>query len=552
MPNNTLLNHFFGKDADFDPENRFDLNRRSRTRRLREMYAILNKHHFLKGFAPEQFRELLEDLGPSFIKIGQTLSTRSEILPRAYCEELSKLQMHCDPMPFDTLLEALRSYYEVELETLFAEIDPNPLGSASLAQVHKAWLKSGEVVAVKVQRPGVREKMAQDIDIMRMMARRASFVMKDNQMVNLRDVVEEMWQTFLDETDFQKEAANLARFAKLNENVKFIACPKPYQELCNNNVLVMEYIDGISIKDTERLKAAGYDLNEIGEKMLDNYATQVLDHGFFHADPHPGNIFVKDGRIVYIDLGIMGHFSARDRAGFGAIIEAVGKQNASQLKDALLAFAIQKDSANIDHSAFLSSIDSLLDDYGTCDVSELDIGAMLTDILQMTKACKVTLPSSITAVTRGIVTLEGTLTAFVGNFNVVDIINAHIMRNKDALEEIKDSIKELGFAVDAANRGAAKAAEYSGDAMRMLSRGQLKLNVEVLGSEKPLASLARIVNRLTIGIIVAGLFVGSSLMSQSAMEPRFLGVPVLAFFGYLGAFVLSAWVIVDIARRPRN
>lgn len=552
MPENTLLKYFFGKDADVDPEKRFDLNRKSRTRRLREMYAILNKHHFLKGFDPVEFRELLEDLGPSFIKIGQTLSTRSEILPKAYCDELSKLQMHCDPMPFETVMEALRSYYDAELESLFDEIDPSPLGSASLAQVHKAWLKSGEVVAVKVQRPGVREKMAQDIDIMRMMARRATFVMRDNQMVNLRDVVEEMWQTFLDETDFAKEADNLSRFAKLNADVKYISCPKPFRELCNNNVLVMEYVDGISIRETQRLKAAGYDFDEIGEKILDNYATQVLDHGFFHADPHPGNILVKGGRIVYIDLGIMGHFNARDRAGFGAIIEAVGKQNASQLKDALLAFAIQKDSANIDHSAFLSNLDTLLNDYGTCDVSELDIGAMLTDILQLTKSCKVTLPPSITAVTRGIVTLEGTLTAFVGNFNVVDIINAHIVRSKDPLEEVKESIKELGFAVDAANRGAAKAAEYSGDAMRMLSRGQLKFNVEVLGSEKPLASLARIVNRLTIGIIVAGLFVGSSLMSQSAMEPRLLGVPVLAFFGYLGAFVLSVWVVADIARRPRS
>lgn len=552
MPENTLLKYFFGKDGDVDPEKRFHLSRKSRTRRLREIYATLSKHRCLKGFEPQGFRELLEDLGPSFIKIGQTLSTRSEILPKAYCDELSKLQMHSDPMSFEDMMATLRSYYDMELETVFAEIDPNPLGSASLAQVHKAWLKDGSVVAVKVQRPGVREMMAQDIDIMRMLAKRATYVMRDNQMVDLRDVVEEMWQTFLEETDFQREADNLALFAQLNEGVRFISCPRPYQELCNNNVLVMEYIDGISIKETERLKAAGYDLNEIGEKILDNYATQVLDHGFFHADPHPGNILVKDGKVVYIDLGIMGHFNARDRAGFGAIIEAVGKQDSGALKEALIAFAIQKDSAAIDHSAFLSSLDSLLADYGTCDVSELDIGSMLTDILQLTKSCRVTLPPSITAVTRGIVTLEGTLTAFVGNFNVVDIINAHIMRTKDPLEEVKSTVKEIALAADAAARGAAKAAEYSGDAMRMLSRGQLKFNMEVLGSEKPLASLGRIVNRLTLGIMVAGLFVGSSLMSQSAMEPRFLGVPVLAFFGYLGAFVLSTWVVTDILRKPRS
>ena len=542
MAENTLLKYFFSSGADIDPEGRFDLNRKSRMRRLKEIYSILQKHHFLKGFSPEEFRAMLEDLGPSFVKIGQTLSTRSEILPKAYCDELAKLQTECDPLPFDQMLLALHEIYGERQGEIFDAVDPTPLGSASLAQVHKARLVNGDIVAIKIQRPGVKATMAQDIDIMRMVARQASRFMKDEQMLDMHDVVEELWATFLEETDFQREAANLEEFARLNKGVAFIDCPKVYPELCSEYVLVMEYIDGIPIQATDRLRAAGYDLEEIGEKILDNYASQILDHGFFHADPHPGNLLIRNGKIVYIDLGIMGRLSARDRAGFGNIIQAVGMESATELKDALMSFAI-------DHTRFLADLDLLLEDYGSCDVGDIDIGQFLTDILMLTRSCKVTLPASITSVSRGIVTLEGTIAPFIPNENVVSIINAHIQRSKDPHDELASAIEDLALSLRSSSHGALDAAQYSGEALKMLTRGQLKMNMEVLGSEAPLTSLAKIINRLTMGIIIAGLFIGSSMLSLSSMEPRLLGVPVLAFFGYLGAAILSVWVVVDIRRR---
>ena len=549
MADNTLLKYFFSSGAEIDPEGRFNLSRKTRTRRLKEIYSILQKHHFLRGFSPEEFRAMLEDLGPSFVKIGQTLSTRSEILPKAYCDELKKLQMECDPLPFDQMLAALDDIYGERQGDIFDAIDPTPLGSASLAQVHKARLANGDIVAVKIQRPGVKATMALDIDIMRMVARQASRFMKDDQMLDLRDVVEELWATFLEETDFQREAANLQEFARLNKDVAFIDSPHVYPELCGEYVLVMEYIDGIPILVTDRLRAAGYDLEEIGEKILDNYATQILDHGFFHADPHPGNLLIRNGKVVYIDLGSMGRLSPHDRAGFGNIIQAVGMQSATELKSALMSFAIAKDNAAIDHTRFLADLDLLLEDYGSCDVADIDIGMFLNDILMLTRSCKVTLPSSITSVSRGLVTLEGTILPFIPNENVVSIINAHIQRTKDPAEELAGAMEDLALALRSSARGSMDAAQYSGEALKMLTRGQLKVNTEVLGSEAPLSHLGKIVNRLTIGIIIAGLFIGSSMLSLSSMEPRLLGVPVLAFFGYLGAAILSLWVVVDIARK---
>ena len=549
MAENTLLKYFFSSGAEVDPEGRFNLSRKTRMRRLREIYAIVQKHHFLKGFSPEEFRAMLEDLGPSFVKIGQTLSTRSEILPKAYCDELAKLQTECDPLPFEQILVALDEIYGDARGDVFDAIDPTPLGSASLAQVHKARLATGETVAVKIQRPGVKATMAQDIDIMRMVARQASRFMKDEQMLDLRDVVEELWATFLEETDFAREAANLEELARLNEDVAFIDCPKVYPELCGEYVLVMEYVDGIPIMAVDRLREAGYDLEEIGQKILDNYATQILDHGFFHADPHPGNLLIRNGKIVYIDLGIMGRLSPRDRAGFGGIIEAVGMESAAELKDALLSFAIAKDNSVIDHTRFLADLDLLLSDYGSCDVADIDIGMFLNDLLLLTRSCKVTLPASITSVSRGIVTLEGTIAPFIPNDNVVSIINAHIQRSKSVRGELAQAMEDLALSLRSSSKGMLDAARFSGEALKMLTRGQLKMNMEVLGSEAPLSKLAKIINRLTIGIIIAGLFIGSSMLSLSSMEPRLLGVPVLAFFGYLGAAILSVWVILDISRR---
>lgn len=549
MADNTVLRYFFSSGAGIDPENRFHLNRKTRAKRLREISSILRKHKFLRGFSPEEFRAMLEDLGPSFVKIGQTLSTRSEILPKAFCDELEKLQTACEPLPFGEMLAALDAQFGSLREQIFVTIDPTPLGSASLAQVHRAVLESGEIVAVKIQRPGVKETMALDIDIMRMLARQAARFMKDEQMLDLRDVVEELWATFLEETDFRREAENLAEFARLNEDVAFIDCPKVHPELCSEYVLVMEYIDGIPIYDTEGLMEKGYHLEEIGSKMLDNYATQILDHGFFHADPHPGNVLIRAGKVVYIDLGNMGKLSARDRAGFGDIIEAVGKLDSSELKEALMRFAVSKDNAVIDHTRFLADLDLLLADYGSCDVSEIDIGAFLNDILALTRQCKVTLPSSITSVSRGIVTIEGTVGPFIPNLNIVAIINDHIRHSKSDRDELIRALEGLTRSLRSSATGSLDALTYSGDALKMLTRGQLKMNMEVLGSEAPLARISKIVNRLTIALIIAGLFIGSSMLSLSTMEPRLLGVPVLAFFGYLGAAVLSLWIVFDIARR---
>ena len=551
MEENTLLRHLFNDRAEVDPEQQFGLTRKSRNKRLHEIIGLVRKYKVMDGITPAHFRDMLVDLGPSFVKIGQMLSLRSEILPQAYCDALATLQMDADPLPFKEIEHALENIYGERFSSIFSNIDPKPLGSASLAQVHKATLSNGDVVAVKVQRPGVRATMAQDIDVMRSVAKRLSRFMKDNQMVDLRDVVEELWSTFLEETDFTKETQNLHEFALLNKDVAYIRCPMPYLEYCSEEVLVMEYIEGASLRDTDKLVELGYDLEEIGMKALDNYATQILDFGFFHADPHPGNMFIKDGQIIYLDLGIVGRLNPRDRARFGEIIEAVGAKSATRLKDALISFSVDHDSRGIDHPRFLAELDIILEGYGSCDVADIDIGGLLNDIMLLTKQCKVTLPPSVTAVSRGIVTIEGTLSEYIANSNIVDIINDHVMRKKDPKKELQKLVQDTMISLGNSGRGLATSAEYAGETLKMLSRGQLKMNMEMLGSDEPIKKVSRIANRLAVSMVIAGLLVSASLMTSLDM-PKIIGVPVLSFIEFVSAFILTIMVAIDIYRKPKS
>ena len=316
--------------------------------------------------------------------------------------------------------------------------------------------------------------------------------------------------------------------------------------------IVMEYIDGISIRDTKTLLDHGYVLEEIGDKMLENYAKQVLEDGYFHADPHPGNIVIDEGQIVYLDLGLMGRLSTRDRIGFENAVEAVGMRSSSKLMEALMSFSVARDLTAIDQPHLLAELDVILERYGSVEVENIDIGQFLNDILNVTRQTNVTLPSSVTMVSRGLVTMEGTLLEYVGSFNMVDIINKHIVRTKESSDDLKDVVKDLVVALNGASRGALRAAEYLGDTMQLLSRGQLKVNMEMLGSAEPMMKISRILNRMTIGLIVAGLLISAALLTFAIDEAHIFGMPILAFIEFVVAIILSLWIAIDVYRRSKK
>ena len=527
------------------------ITRSTKLARLREILSIASRYDMLHGLTPQSFRKLLEELGPTFVKAGQILSMRSEILPEDFCHELTKLRTDVEPMDRNTMLDTLRAEYDRPLEDIFDAIDDVPLGSASVAQVHKARLLSGELVAIKVQRPHVRELMAQDISIMRSLARRVVGFMPDEQFLDIQSVVDELWQSFLEETDFLVEARSLAEFRRNNADVRYVDCPKPYPSLCTSHVVVMDYVDGIPIGNVKQLEEMGYDLSEIGTKLVDNYARQMLDDGFFHGDPHPGNLVVRGGKIVYLDLGIMGRLSSHDRAALSRMVFAVGNHDAATLKDGLLRFSTS-DVSEVDHAHLLADLDAIIADYGDADLAELDMGAFFNALVSMARKNGVELSGAVTMLARSLVTLEGVVDTFLPGVSIVQIVTDHVRNHTSALELAEQEGERLARQSLSASHGLLDAASQAGLAMNMLTRGQLRMNLDLAGSEDPISDLARAADRLTMGIIIAGLFIGSSVVYYARIAPVIFGIPVIGFVGYLIALFMGLWLLRQIMHEGRR
>ena len=313
----------------------------------------------------------------------------------------------------------------------------------------------------------------------------------------------------------------------------------------------MDYVEGIPIDRTERLKAEGYDLSEIGAKLVDNYTSQMLDDGFFHADPHPGNLVVKDGKIIYLDLGIMGRLSAHDRAAMTDMVNAVALRDSVGLKNGLLRFSVS-DTSDVDHPGLLADLDSILDNYGEADLSDLDIGAFLNSLISMARKNGIELPGTVTMLARSLVTLEGVVDEFLPGTSMIDIVRAHVKAHADPVDVSKREFKRLARESIAATHGLLGAASQVSTAMNMLTRGQLRVNLGLDGYQDPIGDMARAADRLTLGIIIAGLFIGSSVVYYARIKPVVFGIPVIGFFGYVLALVLGLWIVRQVVKENRR
>ena len=277
--------------------------------RLKEIVSILKESNFLSGITPEKVCKTITKLGPTFIKIGQIMASRYDVLPKEYCDALSKLRSNVDPMPFTEVKKILTEELG-NTDEIFEYISEKSIGSASMAQVHKAKLKTGEIVAIKVQRKNIYETMTMDVRLLKkaIILLHLRLLVKS---IDLNSVLDEIYNVAKEEMNFEIEAKHLEEFRENNIDITYIGVPKIYKNYITKKVLVMDFIQGISLNEKQKLENAGYDIQEIGMKLANNYIKQALDDGFFHADPHQDNIFVYEGKIIYLDLGMMGRISNR-------------------------------------------------------------------------------------------------------------------------------------------------------------------------------------------------------------------------------------------------
>ena len=507
--------------------------------RLKEMTAVLKKYKLTHGLTPEKFRLILQELGPTYIKLGQIMSLHSDILPKEYCEELMKLCSDVEPMPFEQVEAVIDASFGYSWKDVFASIDKKPLGAASIAQVHRATLKTGEQVVVKVQRKGIHEVMSKDMALLHKAVKIVPPISIKG-IVDFDMVLDEMWAVAQEEMNFLLEASNIEEFASNNRDVAFVATPKLYRKYTTSHVLVMEYIKGFNIDDKEGLLKDGYDLEEIGSKLIDNYIRQVTEDGFFHADPHPGNVKIRDGKIVWIDMGMMGRLSEHDREEIGRAIEGIALNDIGMIQDAVLA--IGEFRGKPDQSKLFEDIRNLMAKYGSEDLGNIDIAEIMQDLMEVMKENKITMPHGLTMLARGLAHIEGVLADISPEINMMEIASARVKSQMFEEMDWKKELKNSGKTLYRSLRKAIDIPTLLADIMQGQMKGQTKVNLDLHAGEDVSNLLRRVTRNIVMGLWVMALLISSSIICTTDMKPKFLGIPALGAFGYFIAVIIVFYV----------
>lgn len=515
-------------------------------KRMNEIVRIMRQYKVLHGLTPEQAVEVLQALGPTYMKIGQLASNRSDLLPKAYCDAFEKLRDDANPMPFDVVIEQIDRAYGKSWHEVFASIDPVPLGAASIAQVHKATLLDGTTVAVKVRRPGVAESMAEDIMLMKHLLALGEFASNSHRdiLLSLEGFIEEIERTTASEVDFTSELHNLMRFHDELADEEGVTSPVAYPQYSCESVLVMEFVQGTEISHTQALREQGIDVSALARRVCQSYVTQVLDDGFFHADPHPGNILVRDGEVVWIDLGMVGTLTVSERMLVGKVFTAVATDNAYLLKEAVMGLVHVL--GPVDHGALLEALSRLLAEYSTAEMKEINVGTVLTEVIEVLRGQNMMMTSSVTMLARGFVTIEGVIAQVAPDISVIEIVSKHVIAQQADPKFLATQLIDLATTSAASAEALAKLPTQLSNTLEMLDRGQIKVNGDIEVSSRILATAYASVGRISLALLSAGLFLGSSILCTTAMQPQLLGVPLLGVLGYVGAFVLGAYTVFHI------
>ena len=525
-------------------------NKLSSKKRLLQIISILKKHHLTKGIDPVKFRVILEDLGPTFVKIGQIMSSRQDMFSQRYCKELIKLRDNVAPLDIETVYNVIDNEYGCNLNEIFSYFDPVPLGSASIAQVHRATLKNGKDIVVKVQRPNIYETMEQDISLIR----RAVKLLKINEalgsVVDLNIVLDEFWHTAKEEMDFLNEAKYARDFAHLNSDINCIATPFIETDFTTSKILVMEYIDGLQIDQTDLLIKNGYDCKEIAAKLAENYIKQIVDDGFFHADPHPGNLRIKDGKIIWIDFGMMGILNKEDKSLMKNAVIAIGNNDTQKLVDVILTLGNHDN--RIDYTLFYNDIETFMHHYVSANLKDINLSDVIQEIFSIAHRHRISMPKGVSMLARGLVTIESTVMLVDPNISIIEIAANHVTKQLFTHFDLKKELSTTGKKTYEAFKNGIELPVQLSEMIKMVMKGRLKVNLDIMESSVPLKSINHMVNKLTVGIVSAGLLMASSLLCTTDMTPKVFGIPALGFIGYITAVGLGIWLLFTVIKEKKR
>lgn len=498
----------------------------------------------------ERVRMAFEELGPTFIKFGQILSTQPGLIPIDFVNELAKLQDNVPASSFDSIREVLETDLGAPLETVFRSIDTTPIASASIAQVYAATLASGEKVAIKVRRPHIKKKIEVDLEIMMYLAGLMERNIEEIASHKPVKIVEEFVRVLSKELDFTNEATNMERFRRQFLGDETIYTPIVFRRYTTERVLVMEYIDGIKISDFRRLEEEGYDKKLITVRGTDVTLKQVFVHGFFHADPHPGNVFILPGNVICpVDFGMMGSVTLKHREMFVDLLDALVHQNTRDTIDILLKLSIWDDEPDPD--ALEQDMSDFIGQYLYKPIGEMEFGKLLNHLLELLTHHRLRIPTNIFLMIKAVASIESIARQLNPDFDIFIHAAPFITRVKLARFSPGRLATEVTKAVTDLGRFTRQFPTEMLDALSLAKEGKITVNMEHKGLNLFITTLDRVSNRLAFSIIIAALLIGSAMIIAANMPPRLFGISVLGILGFLAAAIMGLWLLVSMMRKGR-
>ena len=498
----------------------------------------------------ERMRLALEELGPTFIKLGQLLSTRPDVIPKAYVVEFAKLQDNVPSFPEEEVQAQIRRELHGGIEELYSDFDLKPLAAASIAQVHRARLITGEEVAVKVRRPRVVELVESDIDVLMGLALLAERHVSGSDIYDPVGLVREFSRTIRREMDFSREGHTIERMAGNFAGDRTLHFPRVYWEKSSKGVLTLEYIHGIKVNDLVALDRAGLDRPVIARNGADTFLRMVLSHGFFHGDPHPGNVFILPGNVIcLLDYGMVGRLDTEMKGYLVDILMAIIDRDVDEV---IALVASMDDMVELhDPRGLKRDLSEFIDSYYELPLKDIEVGRMLMEFFEIITIYHIRFQPDLMLLAKALVTIEGMGRELDPSFDMVEHMKPFMEKAIRERLSPRHMAKEMGEQVKSIVQMAKNLPRDLKELLHRINRNKFKIDLEHRGLDHFIKELDKSINRLSFSLIIAALIVGSSIVMQTNKGPLLLGFPVFAFLGYSIAGMIGLWWVIAILRSGR-
>ena len=521
-----------------------------------EIFGVFAKHNFYaNGLTPEELRTTLEDLGPTYVKIGQIMSSRLDLLPESYCKELEKLRQNVQELDPKLARAVIEQETGKKIDEIYSEFRDEPLGSASVGQAHYGVLKDGRRVVTKVQRPFIADMMREDFVMLKKLAKGVSTVGEnpdaDNQM-DLVEVIEEFEKVTEEELDFRVEAQNTRDFKEhVIEDESKITCPDVIDELTTERIFTMSFVDGYSVSKRDKIIEDGFDVEQIGRSIVDSYVHQVLDVGTFHADPHQGNLMVQreSGVPEWIDFGMIGRITDSDIKIIQQLVLAVLEKDVETIANAILSLGAS--SAKTNRDRLIEDLDIFMDQYvNVTSIDDLDMSRLFEEICTLADKHQIKLPGRFTMLVRSLATIEGVIEQLCPSLNLFEIVSSKLMDRAKASFDLEQEILSIGKDALEISKKAARIPALASDVLKGVARGRTKINLELTGYEELLNKGGDSIKNVVLALFACILFVGSCILALADITPKAPGgLPALSAIGLIFSIALAIYTVKSIGKK---